>query len=101
MKMTTLRAKPTLEDIQATHKAILPFIHVTPVMQSSAINELTRAKIWFKCENFQKIGAFKMRGAANAAVRLSEDLKAKGLATHSSGNHAQAVAKAAQSLGIR
>ncbi|GAB5555614.1 MAG: pyridoxal-phosphate dependent enzyme [Saprospiraceae bacterium] len=91
---------PTLADIQATHEAIKPLIHRTPLLQSTSINEIAGAEIYFKCENFQKIGAFKMRGGASAALRLTEAEKSKGVATHSSGNHAQAVARSAQELDI-
>lgn len=91
---------PTLADIQATREAIKPLIHRTPVMTSNALDRISGAHLFFKCENFQKIGAFKMRGAASAAMRLDSNQKAKGLATHSSGNHAQAVARSAQLLGI-
>lgn len=91
---------PNLEEIRATHTAIQDFIHRTPVLTSTAINAIAEAEIFFKCENFQKIGAFKMRGGASAALRLTEAEKAKGVATHSSGNHAQAVARSAQVLGI-
>lgn len=91
---------PTLEDIQATHEAIKPLIHRTPLLQSTSINEIAGAEIYFKCENFQKIGAFKMRGGASAALRLTEAEKNKGVATHSSGNHAQAVARSAKELDI-
>lgn len=69
-------------------------------MTNEYINKLVGGSIYFKCENFQKIGAFKMRGAASAALRLLEENKHKGMATHSSGNHAQAIARAAQVLGI-
>jgi threonine dehydratase len=87
--------------IEQAHKRIRPFIHNTPVLQSAAINSIAGADIYFKCENFQKIGAFKIRGGMNAALSLSEtDLK-KGLATHSSGNHAQAIALAAKLLGTK
>ncbi len=91
---------PTLADIQATYKEIKPLIHRTPVLTSNTLDRMSGALLFFKCENFQKIGAFKMRGAASAAVRLSREQKEKGLATHSSGNHAQAVARSAQLLGI-
>lgn len=91
---------PTLADIQATYKEIQPLISRTPVLTSNAIDRLSGAQLFFKCENFQKIGAFKMRGAASAAMRLSKEERARGLATHSSGNHAQAVARSAQLLGI-
>jgi threonine dehydratase len=75
-------------------------IHRTPVLRCSAIDELAGATLFFKCENFQKVGAFKMRGASSAALRLSSADRAKGLATHSSGNHAQAVALSAKLLGV-
>ena len=87
---------PTAEDIRATHRSIWPYIHRTPVLTCQTLDRLTGAELHFKCENFQKIGAFKMRGAAAAATLLSEEERAQGLATHSSGNHAQAVARAAQ-----
>lgn len=99
-QLTPLQQVPAAEDIAATHRAIAGMIHRTPVLTSASIDELTGAHIFFKCENFQKIGAFKMRGAASAAVRLSPEQQQRGLATHSSGNHAQAVARAARSLGI-
>lgn len=90
----------TLSDIEAAHVAIAPYIHRTPVLTCGSINQITGSNIYFKCENFQKIGAFKMRGAMNAALMLSPDLLQNGLATHSSGNHAQAVARAASILGV-
>lgn len=92
---------PTLEDIQETHEAISYLIHRTPVLQCLTINELSRASLFFKCENFQKIGAFKMRGAASAILRLSESERKMGVTTHSSGNHAQAVARAARKVGAK
>lgn len=98
--MQKLTAPPTLEDIRTTHKAIQHMIHRTPVLTCQSLNQITGAELYFKCENFQKIGAFKMRGASSAALRLTEAEKAKGLATHSSGNHAQAVALSAKLLGI-
>lgn len=89
---------PTKEDILKAHERIKPYIHRTPVLTSGSIDEVADAQIFFKAENFQKIGAFKARGAMNAALSLSpEDLK-KGVATHSSGNHAQALARAARIL---
>lgn len=98
--MEKLDRIPTLEDIRATHDAIRTMIHRTPVMTCESLNHISGARLFFKCENFQKVGAFKMRGAASAAIRLTEQEKQNGLATHSSGNHAQAVARAAQLLGI-
>lgn len=100
MPATTLTHVPTAEDIRESHRLIRPLVHRTPVMTCRAINKMTGADIHFKCENFQKVGAFKMRGAANAAQRLTAAQRAKGLATHSSGNHAQAVARSAQELDI-
>ncbi|MEP5254538.1 MAG: pyridoxal-phosphate dependent enzyme [Winogradskyella arenosi] len=84
-----------------THNRIKPFIHKTPVLSSSLINKMTGATIVFKCENFQKMGAFKMRGAANAILSLSEEERQRGVVTHSSGNFAQAVSLAAQTLGVK
>lgn len=78
-----------------------PFLHRTPVLSSSAINRMFSCKIWFKCENFQKAGAFKSRGATNALLQLSQDDLARGVATHSSGNHAAALSLAAKRLGTR
>jgi len=70
--MKKIQTVPTWEDIQESHQAIQPMIHRTPVLTNTAINELTGAQLYFKCENFQKVGAFKMRGASNAAMRLTE-----------------------------
>src|SRR5215212_12003190 len=91
----------TLEDIEAAHKRIASHIHRTPVLTSKSINEITGCEIHFKCENFQKIGAFKIRGGMNASLGLSAEKLKKGLATHSSGNHAQAIAFAAKQLGTK
>jgi threonine dehydratase len=91
---------PTLSDIRAAHDRIQPFIHRTPILTSTAINEIAGCEIFFKCENFQKVGAFKARGAANAVMKLSPEERAKGVATHSSGNHAAALARAASVAGI-
>ena len=88
-------------DLIDCHNRIKPFIHNTPVLSSSYINEITGAEVYFKCENFQKMGAFKMRGAANAILRLSDDQKSNGVVTHSSGNHAQAISLAAKKIGIK
>lgn len=98
-KSPRLTHVPTLEDIQAVHLAIAPYIHRTPVLTSQRINSVAGANVYFKCENFQKIGAFKMRGAMSAGLSLTQEELAKGLATHSSGNHAQAVALTAKNLG--
>jgi threonine dehydratase len=82
-------------------KTIEPYIHRTPVLTSKSINELTGIDFYFKCENFQKIGAFKIRGGMNASLSLSPAQLKNGIATHSSGNHAQALAYAAKTLGIQ
>lgn len=79
---------------------IKPHIHRTPVLSSTLINEMLQTSIWFKCENFQKMGAFKMRGATNAILNLSEERKKKGVVTHSSGNFAQALSLAAKKLNV-
>jgi threonine dehydratase len=86
--------------IAEAHERIRPFIHRTPILSSVSINEISGTELFFKCENFQKVGAFKMRGAMNAILQLSEAAQNRGVITHSSGNHAQAVAKAAKLIGI-
>ena len=87
---------PDFSDIEAAHKRIQPYVHRTPVLTSSYFNEKTGASLFFKSENFQKIGAFKFRGAFNAISKLSDKDGKKRIVTHSSGNHAQAVALAAR-----
>ncbi|MEM9822336.1 MAG: pyridoxal-phosphate dependent enzyme [Bacteroidota bacterium] len=99
--MKKLTQVPTLEDIQQAHQAIAPFIHRTPVLTSQFFDQKTGAQIFFKCENFQKVGAFKMRGACCAVLAMTAAEKAKGITTHSSGNHGQAVARSAQIQGIK
>jgi threonine dehydratase len=89
------------DQLIATHDRIRPFIHHTPVLTSTLINEMVGAELYFKCENFQKMGAFKMRGATNAILQLSEEKRSRGVVTHSSGNHGQALALAARSLGVK
>lgn len=91
----------TKASIQAAHERIKPFIHKTPVLTNQSINEMVGIEFYFKCENFQKIGAFKIRGGMNASLKLSEAQLSKGVATHSSGNHAQAMAFAGKTLGIK
>ncbi|MGE5424633.1 MAG: pyridoxal-phosphate dependent enzyme, partial [Syntrophothermus sp.] len=91
---------PTAEDILQAYQRVKPFIHQTPVLTSQAINRMTGAEVFFKCENFQKVGAFKARGATNAVRTLPAELYRGGVATHSSGNHAQALAWAAGLAGI-
>ena len=93
--------KITKQSIELAAKRIAPYIHTTPIMTNISINELYGLDLYFKCENFQKIGAFKIRGGMNASLQLSEAQLSKGIATHSSGNHAQALAFAAKMLGIK
>ncbi|MEC3964334.1 threonine/serine dehydratase [Flagellimonas halotolerans] len=83
------------------HERIKPFIHNTPVLTSRLIDEMAGAHLFFKCENFQRMGAFKMRGAANAIIQLTDEQKKNGVVTHSSGNFAQALSLSAQSLGVK
>jgi len=90
----------TLADIRAAHARIADKIHRTPVLTSATLDALCGAQLFFKCENFQKIGAFKARGATNAVFALTDAEAANGVATHSSGNHAAALARAARLRGI-
>ncbi|MFW5773166.1 MAG: pyridoxal-phosphate dependent enzyme, partial [Tangfeifania sp.] len=87
-------------DIEKAHDIIRKYAHQTPVLSSSGINKIVGSDLHFKCENFQKVGAFKFRGACNAVFSLSEEEAQKGVATHSSGNHAAALALAAKMRGI-
>lgn len=91
---------PTFDDMVAAHERIKPYIHRTPVLTSSYLNELSGCEIFFKCENFQKAGAFKVRGASNAVFALSDIEASKGVCTHSSGNHALSLSYAANRRGI-
>jgi threonine dehydratase len=91
---------PKFDDMLAAHERIAPHIHRTPILTSGYLNDLTGAELFFKCENFQKAGAFKVRGASNAVFGLSDDVAAKGVATHSSGNHALSLSYAAGRRGI-
>ncbi|MGS4886368.1 beta-hydroxyaspartate dehydratase BhcB [Roseibium sp. MB-4] len=91
---------PTLEDMLVAHERIKPHVHRTPVLTSSFLNDLTGAELFFKCENFQKAGAFKVRGASNAVFGLDEETAKAGVATHSSGNHALSLSYAAGRRGI-
>jgi threonine dehydratase len=92
---------PVYKDIVQAHTRISGQIHHTPVLSSSGINEIAGLPIFFKCENFQKVGAFKYRGAVNAVLSLTDSEASKGVATHSSGNHAAALALAARNRGIK
>ncbi|MBQ4821638.1 pyridoxal-phosphate dependent enzyme [Aquimarina sp. MMG016] len=89
------------KSLTGTAQTIASYIHRTPVLTSRLLNEIAGAKLYFKCENFQRMGAFKMRGATHAILQLSDEQKAKGVVTHSSGNFAQALSLAAQSLGVK
>jgi threonine dehydratase len=91
---------PEYEDIEKAHDRIAPFIHRTPVLTSKSINSLFGTEIYFKCENFQKAGAFKFRGATNAIMMLGREQAGRGVGTHSSGNHAAALCLAAAMRGI-
>lgn len=91
---------PEIDDLRSAMGRIKGFVHHTPVLESSFLNDLTGGRLFFKCENFQKIGAFKIRGATNAMRSLPLEEIKNGVCTHSSGNHAQAVAFAARSLGV-
>lgn len=91
---------PTLEDMLAARVRISPYVHRTPVLTSRMLNELTGAELFFKCENLQKAGAFKARGASNAVFGLSDEQAKRGVATHSSGNHGTCLSYAAGQRGI-
>jgi len=91
---------PTFSDIILAHDRIRPFIHHTPVLTSKSINEIVGAELYFKCENLQKVGAFKFRGACNSVFALTDEEASLGVCTHSSGNHAAALALAARMRGI-
>ncbi|MBD2168751.1 threo-3-hydroxy-L-aspartate ammonia-lyase [Calothrix membranacea FACHB-236] len=90
----------TINDVQAAQKQLLGIAHLTPVLTSTTVNERTHSQVFFKCENFQRTGAFKFRGAYNALAQLSAAQKHKGVLTFSSGNHAQAIALAGKLLNI-
>lgn len=92
---------PTQSDLKTAHNRIKPFVHKTPVLTSVFFDEVVGATLYLKCENFQKVGTFKYRGATNAILQLSKEQKSKGVIAHSSGNHAQALALAAKTQGIK
>lgn len=96
-----IEKEPSADEIIAAHNRIKNQIHRTPVLSSRSINKIVGAEIYFKCENFQKVGAFKFRGASNALLSLSKEQLQKGVATHSSGNHAAALALAANMIGVK
>jgi len=89
------------ETLIQVHNRVKPFIHKTPVLTSGLINNISGCKMFFKCENFQKMGAFKMRGATNAILNLSKEKLNRGVVTHSSGNFAQALSLAAKQIGTK
>lgn len=89
------------QDIEQAHQRLRPHVHRTPVLTSKTFDRRFSAELFFKCENLQKIGAFKIRGAINALSQLSSEELARGVVTHSSGNHAQAIALASRLLGTR
>ena len=91
----------TQQHIEEAHERIKAFIHKTPVLTSKTLDNICGAELFFKCENFQKIGAFKIRGGMNAVLSLPPEKRKKGIATHSSGNHAQAIAYAAREVGTK
>src|SRR5436190_802215 len=91
---------PTLDDILQAAQRIKPYIHRTPVLTNESLDQEVGAQIFLKCENFQKVGAFKFRGACNAVFSLSDEEARLGVSTHSSGNHAQALALAARLRGV-
>ena len=90
----------TYADIEAAHQRLAGVVHKTPVLTSRTVNDRTNSQVFFKCENFQRTGSFKFRGAYNALAQLSEAQKQQGVLTYSSGNHAQAIALAGKLLGI-
>lgn len=93
--------QPSAADIEAAAERIAPYIHRTPVLTCRTIDQLVGGEVYFKCENLQRIGAFKMRGASNTIASLTAEELARGVTTHSSGNHAQAVALAARLIGTK
>lgn len=95
-----MQSSPTLNDIRRAAERIEPYAHRTPILTCASLNDLFGVELFFKCENFQKVGAFKFRGACNAVFALSEATARRGVATHSSGNHAAALALAAHLRGI-
>jgi threonine dehydratase len=98
--MVEIVGSVNLDTIRAAHQQIRQHIHRTPVLTNSWLNDAGRASLFFKCENFQKIGAFKARGATNAVFALDDENARRGVATHSSGNHGAAVARAAKLRGV-
>lgn len=100
MPMDELSNEAMFQRLQQARQRLKGQAHNTPVMTSRTLNRLVAAEVFFKCENFQRIGAFKFRGAFNAIAQLSAEQKARGIITYSSGNHAQAVALVGRMLGL-
>ncbi len=98
--MTTTRPAPTLDDVRAAAQRLAGYAHRTPVLTSRRIDAELGASVFFKCENLQRVGAFKFRGAFSALSRFTPEQRRAGVVAYSSGNHAQAVALAAQLLGV-
>jgi threonine dehydratase len=98
--MVELVGSLNLDTIRAAHQRIRPYVHRTPVLTNSWLNDACSATLFFKCENFQKVGAFKARGATNAVFALDDETAQRGVATHSSGNHGAAVGRAAKLRGV-
>ena len=102
IRMTTkLTKEEWFQRVQEAARRLNGQANKTPVMSSRTLNELTGAEVFLKCENYQRVGAFKFRGAFNAMSRLTEDQRKRGIITHSSGNHAQAVALVGRLLGVQ
>jgi|TARA_B110000495_G_scaffold199248_1_gene212365 threonine dehydratase len=95
-----MRIAPRIEEIRDAHERIRGVIHKTPVITCATLDEISGYQLFFKCENLQRVGAFKFRGASNAVMSLSKAQAERGVCTHSSGNHAQALARAARDYGI-
>ena len=95
-----MTALPDFDSVRQAARLIQPYVHRTPVLTCSSLDDLASAELYFKCENFQKVGAFKFRGACNAVFSLSDEEANRGVATHSSGNHAAALALAARLRGV-
>jgi threonine dehydratase len=96
-----MASEPTIEDVRRAAERIRPYAHRTPVLTCSTLNSMCGAELFFKCENFQKAGVFKIRGATNTVFSLSDEEASRGVATHSSGNHGAALALAAGWRGIK
>jgi threonine dehydratase len=96
-----LNTLPLKSDLEEAFARVYPYVHQTPILTSSFLNEMTETKLFFKCEDFQRMGAFKMRGAIHAILQLSDEQKQAGVITHSSGNFGQAVSLAARTLGVK